>query len=152
MLRSGLSLLLSLPKLVRCSTPHLCPLSYGLSNFAPEEVLRLVLSNIGSGADRPTKQKATAFPTESPGSKGKATSSLAGCSRAPVNTTDFRLSSCTRPPRPGHPRHLPPLPRRKVVEAWRRRTEGRGRDRCVRSSRGGQQEGKGGRGAYSASG
>ena len=39
-------------------------------------VLRLVLSSIGSGADRPTKRKATASPAGSPGSKGKANSSL----------------------------------------------------------------------------
>ena len=40
------------------------------------EVLRLVLSRIGSGADRPTKRKATAPPAGSSGSKGKANSSL----------------------------------------------------------------------------
>ena len=39
-------------------------------------VLRLVLSSIGSGADRPTKRKATAPSAGSPGSKGKTNSSL----------------------------------------------------------------------------
>ena len=101
------------------------------------EVLQLVLRSIGSGADRPTKRKATAPPAGSPGSKGKANSSLPQACRmfARTGKCDWsRVSSCTRPPRPRHPRHLHPLAGMKAVEAWRRRTESRGRCRCVRSS------------------
>ena len=84
-------------------------------------------------------------PLGRPGPKERpiqVSSRLAGCSRAPVNATGLRLSSCTRPPRPRHPRHLYPLEGIKAVEAWRRRAKGRGRCRCARSSRGGQQGGR----------
>ena len=72
-----------------------------------------------------------------PGSKKKATQAFsrpAGCSRAPLNETCLRVSSCTSPPRPRYPRHLRPFAGMKAVEAWRRREEGRGRCRYVRSS------------------
>ena len=141
MLRSSLPLLFSLPQLVRCSTPRPCPFLYALSIFCRPggEVVRLVLSSIGPGADRPTKRKATAPPTGSPGSKTRerpiqVCPRPAGCSRAPVHATDLPVSSCTRPPRPRHARHLHQLAGRKGVEAWRRLSEGRERCRCVRSS------------------
>ena len=58
------------------------------------EVLRLVLSSIGSGADRPTKRKATAPPAGSPGSKGKASSSLPQVCRMYARTGKCNWSPC----------------------------------------------------------
>ena len=121
-----------------------------------EEVLRLAFSSIGSGADRPTKRKATASPAGSTGSKGKVNSGLPQACRmfAPTGKCNwFRVCSCTMPPRPWHPRHLHPLAEKKAVEAWRRRAEGRGRCRCGRSSpQRATEGGEGDRGAGSGSG
>ena len=50
--------------------------THSLICCAVGKMLRLVLSSIGSGADRPAKRKATAPTAGSPGSKGKANSSL----------------------------------------------------------------------------
>ena len=100
-------------------------------------VLRLVLSIIGSGVDRSPSGRSPLPPLDRPGPRERPTQVSprpAGCSRPPVNATGLRVNSCTRPPRPRRPRHLHPLTRMKAVEAWRRRAEGRGRCRCVRSS------------------
>ena len=58
------------------------------------EVLQLVLSIIGSVADRPTKQKATASPAGSPGSKAKANSSLPQACRMFARTGECNWSPC----------------------------------------------------------
>ena len=139
MLSSGLPLLLSLPPLVRCSTSDPCLPSYALSNFAGaggrfsgSYSAASVPAQTGPPSGRPTLP-----PRGRPGPRERpiqVSPRPAGCSRAPVNATGLRVSSCTRPPRPRHPRHLHPLAGRKAVEASRRRAEGRGRCRCGRSS------------------
>ena len=58
------------------------------------EVFRLVLSRIGSGADRPTNRKATAPPAGSLGSKGKANLSLSQACRMFARTGKCNLSPC----------------------------------------------------------
>ena len=139
MLRSGLPLLFSLPQLVRCSNPHPCPLSHALSNFA-------ATGGKGSGKysaalvpaqTNPPSGKPPLSPLGRPGPKERPIQVFprpAGCSRAPVNATGLRGSYSTRPRRPRNPRLLHPLAGRKEMEAWRRRTEGHGRCRFVRSS------------------
>ena len=58
------------------------------------EVLRLVLSSIGSGIDRLSKRKTTAPPGGSPGSKGKAKSSLPQAGRMFARTGKYNWSPC----------------------------------------------------------
>ena len=58
------------------------------------KVLRLVLSSIGSGVDRPSKRKATASPAGSPGSKGKANSNLPQACRMFARTGICNWSPC----------------------------------------------------------
>ena len=58
------------------------------------EVLRLVPRSIGSGADRPTKWKATAPPAGSPGSKRKANPSLPQVCRMFARTGKCNWSPC----------------------------------------------------------
>ena len=53
-----------------------------------------MFSSIGSGADRPTKQKATAPPAGSPGSKGKANSSFPQACRMFARTGKCNWSPC----------------------------------------------------------
>ena len=57
-------------------------------------MLRLLLSSIDSGADRPTKRKATAPLAGSPGSKGKANSSLPQACRMFARTGECNWSPC----------------------------------------------------------
>ena len=139
MLHSGLPLLLSLPHLERWSTPHPCPPSCALSNFAAagggfsgSYSAASVPAQRGPPSGRPPLP-----PLGRPGSRErpiKVSPKPAGCSRAPVSATDLGVSFYTRPPRPRHPPDLHPLAGTKAVEAWRRRAEGRGRCRCGRSS------------------
>ena len=94
-LRSGRPLLLFLPQLVRCSTPHPYPILYAFSNVAAAgEALRLVLSSVDTAADRPTKRKVTAPPAGSPGSKGKASLSLPQAYRMFARTGECKWSPC----------------------------------------------------------
>ena len=58
------------------------------------EVLRLVLSSMGSGVDKPSKRKATASPAGSPGSKGKVNSSLPQACRMFARTGECNWSPC----------------------------------------------------------
>ena len=110
MLRSGRRLLLSLPLLVRFLTPIPARVRTHPRNLP---VLRLVLSRIGFSGDRPSKRKATTPLAGSPGSKGKANSSLPQACRMFTRTGkcnwypckflhESPTASASSPPSPTH--------------------------------------------------
>ena len=120
------------------------------------EVIRLVLSNIGSGADRRTKRKATGPPAGSPGSKGKANSSLPQACRMFARTGKFNWSPCKfRNEAPASSASSPSPPTRRVEGDGSVAAAGEGsRALSVRPILpvGANRGGEGGRGACSGSG
>ena len=106
------------------------------------EALLLVLSSIASGADGPTKRKATALPTGSPGSKGKANSSLPRVCLMFARTGKGNWSACMflhEPPATSASSPSPPTRREEgggsvAAAGGRSRADGRVRHRCGRSS------------------
>ena len=102
------------------------------------KVLRVVLSSIGSGADRATKRKATASPAGAPGSKGKADSSLPQACRMFARSGKCNWPPCKvlhEAPAASASSPSPPAGRDEGGGSGnRRRAEGCGRCRCVRSS------------------
>ena len=96
------------------------------------EVLRLVLSCIGAGGDRPPSGRPSlpsldhSRPREKP---VRASLRSARCLRAPANARGLLETFCMSPPRPRQPRHLYPPAVTVAVEARRRWAEGRGRCR-----------------------
>ena len=96
MLRRGRPLLLPLPQLISVLDPPPMPAFVRTLKFCRGGggVLRLVLSSIGSGAERSTKRKATASPAGSPGSKEKANSGVPPAYRMFARTGKCNWSPC----------------------------------------------------------
>ena len=120
------------------------------------QVLRLVISSIGSGGDRPTKRNTIASPAGSPGSKGKANSSLPQACRMFARTSEHNWFPCKflhEAPAASTSSPSPPARREEgggSVVAARRRVAGV--VAACGPPRGREQAAEGGRGAGSGSG